>query len=78
MNEKKVYTVYGFPERLHSLIYSGYEWNPTTLAKAIGLNRKSIYRWLNGESAPNIVYFMRLCDIFHVSADWLIYGRGNK
>lgn len=78
MNEKCVYTVYGFPERLHSLIYSGYEWNISTVAEIIGVERRTIYRWLNGETAPSIIHAMRICDIFHVSADWLIYGKGNK
>ena len=46
--------------------------NAVQLAEKLGYERKAIYGWQNGTSVPNIVVFNQLCNIFHVSADWLI------
>lgn len=46
--------------------------NATQLSRRLGVERKTIYSYYNGLSEPTIYTILALCDIFHVSADWLI------
>lgn len=50
--------------------------NAIQLADRIGVERKTIYAWYNGTTAPDIYRFNKLCNIFGVSADWLL-GRAD-
>lgn len=72
MGNKKMYSISGFPEKLNQLIYIDNDSNCVQLSNAIGADRKTIYMWLHGYSAPNAVYLKRICTFFHVSADWLL------
>lgn len=44
----------------------------TELAKAIGVNRKQIYRWVNNEAEAGIYKLKAICEHFNVSADYLL------
>lgn len=64
----------GFPERLSDLIYVR-ETNAIELGKRIGCDRKTIYAWKNGDTSPDIVMLVRLCDVLKTTPDYLLYGR---
>ena len=42
------------------------------LAQQLGVSNKTISKWENGESQPDLATLAALCDIFHVSADELL------
>ena len=42
------------------------------LAVAIGTTDAAISNWENGINEPKISYVIRLCEIFNVSADYLL------
>ena len=56
-----------FAEKLDKCIKS--DTNGLTIpqiAKHVGVNRASIYRWLNGESIPTGYHIYKLSKLFHV------------
>lgn len=70
----KTGTVRGFPERLDKLIYdSGI--NCTELARKIGVDRRAIYTYRNGECTPNLVIFCRICTVLHTTSNYLLLGK---
>ena len=48
------------------------------LAEKIGVTSKTISRWENGNYMPNISLMKKLCEIFDISIDELIYSRRIK
>lgn len=44
----------------------------------IGFNRKAVLSWLNGDTLPNATALGRMCKVFHVSADYLLFGKEEK
>ena len=66
----------GFPERFQQLIFDK-DINCVQLAERIGYERKSIYSWKQGETCPNILALARICKLFNVSADYLLFGEDN-
>ena len=42
------------------------------LSTKLGITQKSISLYENGEAAPSIETFIKLCDILNVSADYLL------
>lgn len=42
------------------------------LAERIGVSRQAISRWEAGETVPEAALLIRLCDVYHVSADYLL------
>lgn len=70
-----VSTVEGFPERLADLIYCRYGISAEKLAYVIRVNRHTVASYLHGESTPNMVILARICSFFHVSADYLLFGK---
>lgn len=42
------------------------------LAEMIGVSRQAISRWEAGETVPEAALLIRLCDVYHVSADYLL------
>ena len=63
-------TLHGFAERLNSSINMPI----THLACKVGIGKKSIYKYINGETMPNSVILARLCKVLNVSADWILFG----
>lgn len=43
------------------------------LAEKLGVSRQAISRWEANETTPDIEMLLGICDIFHVSADYLIH-----
>lgn len=42
------------------------------LGKIIGVSHGAVNFWENGINEPKISYLIKLCDYFHVSADYLL------
>ena len=42
------------------------------LAEKLGVSRQAVSRWESGETTPDMANIISLCDIFEVSADYLI------
>lgn len=77
VGNRKRYMQDSFHERLRCLwLASGL--TQKQVAERIGAERKSVSKWISGEFNPNLLYFMRLCRLFHVSADWLLFGEEEK
>lgn len=61
--------------KLHEKIYycrkkSGM--SQETLAEKIGVSRQAISKWETGDAVPELSKLKSLCDIFGVTADWMI------
>lgn len=46
--------------------------NCKEIAERIGRERKVIYSYRDGITAPDAITICRMCEIFKVSADWLL------
>lgn len=77
MGNRKRYLPGSFHERLRDLWFAS-GLSQKQIAERIGAERKSVGKWISGECNPNLLYFMRLCSLFHVSADYLLFGKGDK
>lgn len=74
---QKFYFPEGFPGRLYK------EWLRSGLtqkeaARRIGVERKTFMYWLHGDTQPNVLALAKLCRLFHVSADYLLFGKEDK
>lgn len=77
MAKNKHYSPEGFTERLKELwLLSGL--TQIEIAQRIGYDRKSIAAWINGDYVPNILALARLCSVFNVSADYLLFGKEKE
>lgn len=77
MGNRKRYLPETFNERLRDLwLKSGL--TQKQIADRIGVERKSVGKWISGEFTPNLMSFIRLCRLFHVSADYLLFGEEDK
>ena len=43
------------------------------LAEALGVSRQAVSRWEAGDSTPDMINLLGICDLFGVSADYLIH-----
>lgn len=69
------YTLEGFTERLReSWTASGL--TQGEIAQRIGTERKAFCSYINARSMPDALRLARLCAVFNVSADYLLFGRG--
>ena len=66
----------GYLQRLNDAYFSS-GFGPTKLASLIGMERKVIYRYLNGDTTPDALTLARLCVALNISADWLLFGKEN-
>ena len=63
----------GYLQRLNdAYLASGF--GPTELARLIGMERKIIYCYMNGDTTPDVLTLARLCVALNISADWLLFG----
>ena len=37
-----------------------------------------VEKWCRGEAEPRLDSFVRICEALEVSADWLLFGRGER
>ena len=64
----------GFTERLyHVWLASGM--TQKEVALQIGYERKAVRLWLYGDNIPSVLALARLCRLFEVSADYLLFGK---
>ena len=64
-----------FADRLKDLMESeGY--NNTTLGAALGINRKTVGRWILNQHTPNYIMLIKLAEHFNVSVDYLLCESG--
>lgn len=69
------YPLEGFTERLReSWTASGL--TQGEIAQRIGTERKAFCSYINAKSMPDALRLARLCAVFNVSADYLLFGRG--
>lgn len=69
-------TVYYLPtrgKRLDDLLYER-NMSVSALANQLGIDRKSIYGYMHGESDLKLSTMIRIADYFGVSIDWLVKG----
>lgn len=49
-----------------------YGWSQEELAEKVNVSRQSISKWESAQSIPDLDKILKLCDIFEVSADYLL------
>lgn len=70
----KVYPLEGFAERLRDLwLKSGK--TQKEIARQMGVKRTTLASYLYADTMPNALCLVRLCEIFQVSADYLLFGK---
>lgn len=47
-------------------------WSQERIADQIGVQRKTLFNWMRGDSTPDVSQLRLLCRFFAVSADWLM------
>ena len=50
-------------------------WNQEELAERIGVTRQAVSRWESGAAKPDADKIIAICDLFGVSADYLLRDR---
>lgn len=58
-------------EKLKDLI-NDHDITQEQLAKIIGVHRKQVGRWINGQSEMGIEKLKKICEYFQVSADYIL------
>ena len=48
------------------------------LAERLGVSRQAVSRWELGQTLPDIVNLVQLCELFGVSADYLVKEEASK
>ncbi len=48
--------------------------NGKQLSLALGLKKSPLTDWKNGKSSPTVDQVIRICEIFAISSDYLIFG----
>ena len=74
MSREKRGTIRGFGDRLDKLIYDR-ELTCTEVGKRIGKDRRTIYKYRNGESMPDGVVICRLCTVLQTTPNYLLWGK---
>lgn len=67
----------GFGERLREAVYkSGL--SPTFIETHYGINHSNLSAYMAENMAPTVANLATLCQVLHVSADYLLFGKeGN-
>lgn len=45
------------------------------LGEALGVSRQAVSKWESGQTKPDLEAVGKMCDIFHLSADYLLLGK---
>lgn len=48
------------------------------LGEALGVSRQAVSKWESGQANPDVTYVVKMCELFHLSADWLLLGRERE
>lgn len=48
------------------------------LAEEFGISRQAVAKWESGENIPDIYKIVQLSERFHVTLDYLVYGKNRK
>jgi transcriptional regulator with XRE-family HTH domain len=52
-------------------------WTAKELAERLGISYETLRRWINGDMAPNRRRVKAICEILHVSPEWVLLGLSN-
>ena len=44
----------------------------------VGVNKTAVSKWERGVCLPAVQYVVLLCDLFDVTVEWLLEGRGRR
>lgn len=66
----------GFPERLADAAKAS-GMTAAQIGAVIGRDRKAIYHYTHGVCSPDAVVLAKMCKLFKVSADWLLFGENE-
>ena len=72
--KKKIYPLEGFAGRLRELWLASGK-TQKEIAHQIGASRSAFAHYIYEDGMPNALYLARLCIVFHVSADYLLFGK---
>jgi transcriptional regulator with XRE-family HTH domain len=61
----------------HAVSLSGVESTQKALGKLIGVSEVMIWSYRNGEKLPRMAMALNMAEIFGVSIDWLLQGKGQ-
>ena len=65
------YNIALFPERLFALV-DACALSVKEIAANVGVSAHMLERFMRGESLPKASIFCKICDLFHVRADYLL------
>lgn len=63
-----------FGERLQQIM-EYYDISTDKLSELLGCGTRTIQQWLDGEADPSVMYLYKICLIFSVSADYMLFGK---
>ncbi len=75
MKERRGFPI-GFADRLEQAMDLR-DRTSSQLAKDVRVDRKTIYSYRGGDTSPSATVLARICENLHVSADWLLFGKGE-
>lgn len=47
------------------------------LGEKLGVSRQAVSKWESGQTTPDLQYLKEMCALFHITADWLLFGEGG-
>ena len=48
------------------------------LGEALGVSRQAVSKWESGQANPDVIYIIKMCELFQLSADWLLMGKPDS
>lgn len=48
------------------------------LGEALGVSRQAVSKWESGQTKPDLEAVGKMCELFHLSADYLLLGKEEK
>lgn len=48
------------------------------LGEALGVSRQAVSKWESGQTKPDLAAVGKMCELFHLSADYLLLGKEEK
>lgn len=48
------------------------------LGEALGVSRQAVSKWESGQTKPDLEAVGKMCELFHLSADYLLLGKEDK
>lgn len=76
MSNIKVYQPKDFKNRLYGAWIAS-QLTMSELSRKSGIGASTLYAYMYGDVTPNITYLVALCEILKVSADYLLFGKGE-